>query len=141
MHVSYRRPVELFVRTTAVQRAINDCDAGRTLVDVPLILRRCRRPNAALPAYLRYGFDLQIMTSARSGIQKWEPIGSRFGLPRDPQGTSRRAPGEPQETPRSLQEPPGLPQALLGSQQSQQKSQQKNQQSTKTYIPIRPVFD
>ena len=103
MHVSYRRPVELFVGTTYLEAGINYCDAGRIIVEVPIVLRRCQRPKVAPSRYLRDEIDLQNHFLEQVGGRHlgvlWETLGALLepqGTPGSSQGTPRGSPGDSQ---------------------------------------------
>ena len=89
MHVSYRKACGLFVIRSGARALAKTCDAGRTFVDVPLILHRWEQRKLRAHRYLWRLFDLFFEEFIKSPESTWETF-----------WTPRRPPGGPQETPR-----------------------------------------
>ena len=105
----------VFGSNVGVMAAFHFCDAGRIIVEVPFILRRCQRPKSMLPRDLRDEIDLQNHILEQVGGRHlgvlWEGLGALLDpqeAPRGPQ-EARGPPGDSQESLRESQGSSGSP--------------------------------
>ena len=102
-HVSYRKPVGLFVGSTSDGPASNFCLHGQRLRALPSKTLGRQQPKIALGGKTHIQIDLFFQDLIKSPESTWEsfwPPRDPQEAPRDPQKSPRNLPGTPQETPR-----------------------------------------
>ena len=115
MHVSYRRPVELFVGSPFSQTGINSVCAGRKIVTLGSLLHHKITPKSIPGGTNAYEIDLIFHSRSKSGGRHLGVLWASQGTPRRDPGTPRRAPGTPRRAPEDPQEPPEEPQEPPGT--------------------------
>ena len=78
MHVSYRRPVELFVGSGPVESAIDSVHTGRCFVDLPSTSMPASESDPTSVFAIRIGPHFSLSEQV-GGVTTWEYFGSTFG--------------------------------------------------------------
>ena len=114
MHVSYRKPFELFVITAGEQPLAKKRDAGRIRSTLPLILPKREHRKRVLHAYLWTQIDLIFQEFIKSPESTWE----HFWTPRRPPGDPKRHPEDPQGTSQGTSHRPNIIELTSNSHQT-----------------------